>query len=360
MLDLLLETELTAEQKEYLDDARLCAENLLEILNSTLEFSALAADQVVLEEAEFPLRSMLADLLDDFEDKARGKALRLLRHFSPDVPEIAFGDALRLQQIVSQLVANAIKFTTRGEVEVKVSTGPVEDSRILLSVKVRDTGIGISEDKLDRIFDSFRQLETGLARRYTGIGLGLAVTQKLVQLMSGDIGVSSRIGEGTEFSLDIPLHWSRETTTRPAAGSGSVHRFNILVVEDNPIAQIVALHVLHRRPYHVYCASSGPEALQAARNDRYDLVLMDLQMPEMDGFETAGRMRDLAGYRNTPIVALTANCSAEYRDQCFRRGMQGFISKPVQSSELLRTVESFLPVPKGPSSLLPPINSIAM
>ncbi|MGI8744956.1 MAG: ATP-binding protein [Bryobacteraceae bacterium] len=236
MVDLLLETELTGEQKEYLDDARMCAENLLEILNSTLEFSALSADQVALEEAEFSLRSMLDGMLDDFAFKAKAKGLRLIRNFSPDAPEVACGDALRLQQIVSQLVMNAIKFTNQGEVEVSVGVSRIEDSAFVLNVKVRDTGIGISEDKLDRIFDSFRQLETGLARRYTGMGLGLAVTQKLVQLMRGEIGVNSKPGHGSEFSVHIPLGTVHEQIN-PQVETGAIREFRFLARENRPVAE---------------------------------------------------------------------------------------------------------------------------
>lgn len=343
MVDLLLETELTGDQKEYLDDARTCAENLLEILNSTLEYSALSAHQVVLEEAEFPVRSMLDGLLDDFAFKAKAKGLSFTREFCLNTPEVAYGDALRLQQIVSQVVSNAIKFTSQGQVEVGVSVSRIDDSEFLLNVGVRDTGIGISQDNQERIFDSFHQLETGLARRYTGMGLGLAVAQKLLELMNGKIHVSSRLGYGSEFSIHIPLQSARENMAnqRPARAAGG--EFRILVVEDNAIAQTITRNILQRRPYRVTCASSGPAALQAARNDRYDLVLMDLQMPEMDGFEVAERIRNLPGYSDTAIVALTANNSPEYRELCLRRGMRGFLSKPVQASELLRTVEAVLP-----------------
>jgi CheY-like chemotaxis protein/two-component sensor histidine kinase len=355
MVDLLLETDLTNDQKEYLDATHQCAESLLEIMNSALEFSALSADQVVLEESEFSLRSMLNDALDDFAFKAKVKGLRLIRYFAPEVPEVVIGDALRLRQILSQVAGNAIKFTSKGEVEVKVSAMTLHNDNLLLCLLVRDTGIGIPPDKLPQIFDSFRQIESGLARRYTGMGLGLAVTQKLVDLMHGQVSVNSQVGIGSEFSINIPLRLSREHAVRqhtphPRIEISGPRTFQILVVEDNPVARTVVEHVLHRRPYHVVCANDGPAAIQAAEKNHYDLILMDLHMPEMDGFDTAARIRRLPGYVNTPIIALTANCSPEHREQCIQQGLQGFLAKPVQSTELLKAVEAFLPAPKGPVS----------
>jgi signal transduction histidine kinase len=208
MVDLLLETGLTSEQREYIDATRQCAESLLEIMNSTLEFSALSADQVVLEESEFPLRSILSGALDEFAFKAKAKGLRMIRSFAPDVPEIVIGDALRLRQLLSQVTGNALKFTSRGEVEVSIGASPLEDGNILLSLVIRDTGIGIPQEKLSQIFDPFRQLESGLSRRYTGMGLGLALTQKLVNLMHGQVSVRSQVGKGTEFSITVPLQLS--------------------------------------------------------------------------------------------------------------------------------------------------------
>src|SRR5579871_697760 len=187
MTDLLLETSLSDEQKEYVGATRLCAENLLEILNVTLEFSALSANHARLEEAEFSLRETLAGLVSEFSFKAEAKDVRLRHNFDRNLPSTVYGDALRLRQLIWHLLANAVKFTQRGEVEITASAGITSETGVPVTIMVRDTGIGIRPDQVSSIFESFRQLETGLARNYPGLGLGLAVAQKLAVLLNGTI-----------------------------------------------------------------------------------------------------------------------------------------------------------------------------
>ena len=359
MVDLLLETTLTGEQKEYLDDARLCAENLLAILNATLEFSALSADQVSVEEADFPLRAMLNDSVADLDYKAKAKGLRLTTLLAADVPHVAYGDALRLQQIFGHVVGNAVKFTSQGGVVVEVSVAEIDDSGFTLKLTIRDTGIGIAEENLDKIFDSFRQLETGLARRYTGMGLGLAVTRKLVALLNGDVAVNSRLGRGTEFRIGIPLKTAREQTPQPRIAA-KIESARILLVEDTLVAQTAATHFLRSLPYPVDTVSNGSAALDAASKGQYSLILMDMETPGMDGMETATRIRNLPGYTGVPIVAVTANYSREYRDIFVQHGFQGFLAMPAQASELLNTVRILLATSKGPSEQARQITRIAV
>ena len=359
MVDLLLETTLTGEQKEYLDDARLCAENLLGVLNSTLEFSALSADQVSVEEADFPLRAMLNNSVADFDSKAAAKGLRLSTLFAAEVPQVAYGDALRLQQIFGHIVGNAIKFTSQGGVAVEVSVADRDESGFTLNVNIRDTGIGIAQENLDKIFDSFRQLETGLARRYTGMGLGLAVTRKLVALLNGDVVVDSRLGQGTEFRISIPLMAAREQTAHPRIVS-KIEPARILLVEDKLFAQTAATHFLRSIAHAVDTADSGSAALDAAAKARYGLILMDLGTPGMDGFDTATRIRNLPGYSGVPVVALTASDSHERRDLYLKNGFQGFLAMPAQASELLKTVRTLLTPSKGPGEQTRQITRIAV
>jgi len=346
MADLLLETNLDDEQREYVNAARLCAENLFDLLNATLEYSALEAGQFVLDESEFNLREMLDATISQQIAKANAKGLRLFSTIDGSVPETMLGDAPRFRELLSHLISNAIKFTPNGSVELKASVER-KPGQAWLMAEVRDTGIGIPAEKLSSIFNSFHQLESGLSRTYPGLGLGLALSRKLVALVNGEIHATSEVGVGSTFTVRVPLRQVQDAVpdTAPAEPTGP----RILAVEDNPVGQTVLTHVLKRRGVRVDCASSGLEAIEHARKHVYDVVLMDLQMPEMDGLTATGELRKLPGYANVPILALTANSSDDMREQCRRNGMQAFLSKPVQPAELWATVSRFLPQ-ENPSS----------
>ena len=349
MTDLLLETLLTEDQREYVGAARLCAENLLEILNVTLEYSALSANHVLLEETEFSLRDALEGVLGEFAIKAEAKGLRLVRALEGNLPEMVVGDPLRLRQILWHLVSNAVKFTREGQVEVAASAVTGLDRQVMVTLRIQDTGIGIPPHQLAVIFDSFRQLETGLSRNHAGLGLGLAVSQKLVALLQGSISVESELGKGSLFTVTLPFKLPMES----AVGLPEVKktRGRVLVVDDNSIAQTIASHALRRQSFEVECAGTGKLALDAASKARFDVILMDLQMPGWDGFETAEQIRLVPGYRETPIIAVTANCSDEYRARTVRCGMQDFLAKPVRTRDLVQAVEKQLALaaePVGP------------
>jgi len=343
MADLLLETPLDEEQREYVNAARLCAESLFEILNAALEYSSLEAGQFSLDESEFSLKETLDAALDQHLLKAQAKGVRLFSTLEAGLPETMTGDAPRLRELLGHLVANAIKFTHAGSVELRAFIDRTMDHGNWLVAEVRDTGIGIPADRLEMIFESFRQVESGLSRSYPGLGLGLAVARKLATLMNGRLEVHSTVGVGSTFTVRIPVRQPSETASETVAlpdwGESSPA---ILAVEDNPINMTVLRHSLERRHVQVECAASGPEALHAAAKRRYDLVLMDLQMPEMDGLEATALLRLLPGYESVPIVALTANAADEVRERCRQAGMQAFLSKPVETSELWSTVSKFL------------------
>jgi len=341
MADLLLETSLDDEQREYVTAARMCAENLFEILNATLEYTALEAGQITLDDSEFSLREMLNAALAQHLAKALTKNLPLLLLFDPRLPETMLGDAPRLRELLGHLIANAIKFTHTGKVEVRVR--PEGDPhKGWLVMEVRDTGIGISPDKIELIFQSFQQGQGGLTRGYPGLGLGLALARKLATIMGGEITVESQPGVGSSFTARLPL--------RPAAADRGGHGAlapgasgpKILAVDDNLVGLTVLRHALQRNGMQVDCAANGPEALEAASRSHYDLVLMDLQMPQMDGLTAAVELRKLAGYEDVPILALTANFSDEVREQCRAHGMQAYLSKPVEANELLAAVSRHL------------------
>jgi CheY-like chemotaxis protein len=352
MTDLLLETLLTEDQREYVGATRLCAENLLEILNVTLEYSALSANHVLLDETEFSLRDTLEGVLGEFSTKAESKGLRLVRALDENLPEMVVGDPLRLRQILWHLVSNGVKFTREGQVEVTASAIAGLDRQVSVTLRVRDTGIGIAPNQLAEIFESFRQLETGLSRNHAGLGLGLAVAQKLVALLNGSISVDSEFGKGSVFIVTLPFKLPLEPGASPPEVKKT--RGRVLVVDDNSIAQTIASHALRRQSFEVECAGSGRLALQAASRTRFDVILMDLQMPGWDGFETSEQIRQLPGYRDTPIIAVTANCSDDYRARTVRCGMQDFLAKPVRTRDLVQAVEKHLAeeaAPVGPPPL---------
>ncbi len=340
MTDLLLETTLDDEQKEYVAAARLCAESLFEILNATLEYSALEAGHFSLDESEFSLREMIESTLAQQSLKAETKGLKIKATYELGLPETMVGDAPRLRQLLSHLLANAIKFTHSGGVELRViRDSPAED---ILRIEVQDTGIGIPPEQMERIFESFRQVDSGLSRMYPGLGLGLALAKKLASLMQGEISVSSTLGQGSTFTLRIPLR-AAETEAETAqvsvrAEAGPI----VLAVEDNAVGLTILKRALERRQLRVDGAMSGAAALEAASRRRYDLVLMDLQMPGMNGLETTAEMRKLPGYDTVPILALTADFSDELRDHCLKQGMQAFLSKPVEAMQLWAVVSKFL------------------
>jgi len=341
MTDLLLETALTDDQREYADATRVCAENLLEILNVTLEYSALSANQVRLEETEFSLLDTVQGILREFAAKAELKGLRLVSALNGSLPETAVGDALRLRQLLWHLVGNAVKFTKEGQVEIRAAAATIDVRQVLVTIVVRDTGVGIAAEQLKDIFESFRQLETGLSRSHGGLGLGLAVARKLAELLNGSIQVESELGRGSAFSVQFPLRLPASAEARHVVHARK-SRGRVLVIDDNSVAQTIASHALRRQSFEVQCAGDGLEALDAASKSQFDVILMDLQMPGWDGFETTGRIRELPGYREIPIIAVTANCSDENRARCANCGMQDFLAKPVRTRELVQTVEKYL------------------
>lgn len=341
LADLLLESELTEEQREWVQATRTCAEALLQLLNATLEFSALSAGNVTLEQSEFPLQETLRHAAEKFRPQAEAKGLRYRVLIDSSVPELAEGDPVRLEQLLGHLISNAVKFTHEGSVTVDGAAERQGDGRALVTVNVIDTGIGIDPRLGHLIFESFRQLDSTLSRRYPGLGLGLALAKKLVQLFGGTLDFESAPGEGSRFYFTIPFK-VRERRAAPQAARERGKSFRILVVEDNKVARDVVRHVLKRRPFEVHFVESGERAIEVLSRHSYDLILMDLQMPGLDGFQTTERIRRLENGQHVPIVALTANTSAEYRVLCREYGMQGFLTKPIQADELLSTLDSLI------------------
>jgi len=339
MTDLLLETQLDEEQRDYISTVRLCAENLFHLLNATLEYSALTAGHLKLDETEFSLPEMVDSALATQREKTEAKGLKLTATLDAALPQTMIGDAARIQDLLGHLLDNAIKFTHHGSIDLTLT----REGQVL-KIEVRDTGIGIDPVRQARIFESFHQVDSGLSRTYPGLGLGLALVQKLLALMGGEISAESELDKGSAFTVRLPIRQaaaSREKTARHTAGAPS-----ILAVEDNPVGLKVLRHALKSRAVNVDTAADGAEAIRAAAARHYDLILMDLQMPHMDGLEATAAVRRLPGYENVPILALTANYSDEIRKQCQQHGMQDFLSKPVTASALWNAVSRWLNLPE--------------
>ncbi len=346
MTELVLATQLNREQRELLTIARSSAESLLELLNDMLDFSKIEANRLELEHEEFRLWECVegAGLL--LLIRAREKGLELVWEVDAGAPEWIVGDAGRLRQVLLNLIGNSIKFTERGRIEVRAAAGAVNEDRVELHFSVSDTGIGIPADKHEVIFEAFRQADGSTRRRHGGTGLGLAICRRLVEMMGGRIWVESEEGCGATFHFTALFGLPRCEGPAPADGSAeavgtvSAPKLRILVAEDNLVNQKVAARLLEKAGHAVVTVGDGGAAVEAFRGGRFDVVLMDVQMPGMDGLEACAAIRvaEVGTGRRTPVIAMTANVMEGEVERCRRAGMDGYISKPIQAEELLGTI----------------------
>jgi PAS domain S-box-containing protein len=368
MAGLLLDTPLSPAQQKYATTIQSSAEALLDIINNILDFSKIEAGKLELKRGEFNLRRTVEEVVDLLAIRCGEKGIGIACQMAPDVPLGLHGDALRLRQILLNLSGNAVKFTQQGAVRIEVGVELRESERALLKFSVHDSGIGIPPDKVSKLFAPFTQVDSSDSRRYEGTGLGLAISKQLCEMMGGRIGVESVAGQGSVFWFTAffgVLAVQPQTEAQRAPGSGvedasgvSLNReergrFRLLLAEDHPTNQVVALEMLRRMGYRADVVANGVEAMSAVRNGDYDIVLMDCQMPEMNGFEATRRIRQgEAGSRNTqmPIIALTANAMSSDRDRCVAAGMSDYVSKPVRPAELSGALDRWL----GPNAAKPP------
>ncbi len=336
MTDVLLDTDLDNEQRDYVDTIRLSGQSLLSIINDILDFSKLEAERLELDSRAFEPRQLVAEVEEMMSLRAREKRLQLRCRVDDSVPELVHADPERLRQVLVNLLSNALKFTERGLVELTCQARPCSDQRHWLVFHVRDTGIGIAPSRMDRLFDSFTQADSSITRRYGGTGLGLAISQRLTQRMGGRIWAESEPGVGSTFHAEVRVGQAERAALEPVRTQAALFPMpptrRVLLAEDNPVNQKVATLFLERLGYDYEVVGNGVEALEALSEKHFDIVLMDVQMPAMDGLEATRRLR--TWNQHVFVIAMTANAMRGDRDECLASGMDDYLSKPVTLERL--------------------------
>ncbi|MDF2942964.1 MAG: multi-sensor hybrid histidine kinase [Herbinix sp.] len=365
-LQLLEETELTNDQLDFIQTIKVSSETLMAIINDILDISKIDSGRLELEQIPFDIISTTKSAAFLFQAKALAKGLNLNMNISSDIPQYVVGDATKIKQIVSNLVSNAIKFTDNGSVAIDVSLAEETEQSVRLSYTITDSGIGISEEELGRLFKAFSQADSSSTRKYGGTGLGLAISKKLVEMMDGQINVSSEKGKGSVFNFNIVLKKVTEAVNanfvnltvealntpviKPAIKSPKPIAINaskdiqILLAEDNEVNIKFFIKLLQMKGLHCDLAFNGEDAVKACESTNYDIIFMDCQMPVMDGYEATMKIRLAEGTRrHTTIVALTASAMESDKNRCLQAGMDEYITKPVKLQQLLETLQKYVP-----------------
>jgi PAS domain S-box-containing protein len=336
------------DQKEYLKTLKFSAENLLVLINDILDFSKIEAGKIEFEEVEFSVRELISNIKQATVQKASEKNIQLKLLVDEDIPEIVTGDPVRLGQIITNLVSNAVKFTSKGRVTICTTLVSTNSSKTTINFEVKDTGIGIPKEKRESIFESFTQASSDTTRKYGGTGLGLTITRRLLELQGSEIRLKSKEGEGSVFSFDLTFGSSTKKISKSKTHNHKMYKESlkgtrVLIAEDNQINVVLAKEFFRRWEVDCDVADNGIIALQLVKTNDYDLVLMDLQMPEMDGYETTEEIRKLSGvkYKDLPIVALTASAMLNIQDRAFIVGMNDYISKPFNPDELYSKIKQY-------------------
>jgi len=355
MTELVLDTELTREQREYLGMVKSSADSLLSVINDILDFSKIEAGKLEVESIPFSLRHTLEDITRTLRVRARQKGLKLVCQIPRHLPDAVIGDPARLRQVLVNLAGNSIKFTAQGAITVQVDMAESSGVRpAVFHFRVADTGIGIPLDKQKLIFDAFTQSDSSTTRQYGGTGLGLSIASQLVTLMGGNIWVKSLPGQGSTFHFKVPFGVGKVSESADAGldqgaialpPAGNQPRFNILLAEDNRVNQRVAQRLLEKMGHTVVLAESGKKALEAWQKQSFDFILMDVQMPEMDGFDATAKIRDQekSSSAHIPIIAMTAHAMVGDRERCLAAGMDDYVSKPISRANLFAAIDRIMP-----------------
>jgi len=357
MTYLTLQTQVTKQQRNYLGKINTSAKWLLDILNDILDFSKIEAGKVTLEYAPFNLGELIQSLADIAESLVGNKTLTFDFKIDPDVPQLLIGDSLHLKQVLLNLVSNAIKFTETGSVIVhveKVRKAHADANAIEIRFNIADTGIGLSDEQQRQLFVAFNQADNSTTRDYGGTGLGLSISKELVEMMKGTIGIESQLGSGSRFYFTLSFEQltanhqeAPAPTNRATQAPVNFSSVSVLIVEDNVINQELMLEILQEQGMQVDLASNGAEAIAMLDNKEYNLVLMDCQMPVMDGFSATRIIRENPRLSELPIIAMTANSSPEDREQCFACGMNEFITKPINWEQFFHTLAHWIKPTSG-------------
>ena len=367
MIELLLSTALDARQRHYAETVQRSGETLLDVINEILDFSKIEAGRLEIEAVEFDCRETIDDVVALLSERASRKGLVLAHRTERDVPAAVVGDPTRVKQILTNLIGNAIKFTERGEVRVRMSVAERQGDTYVLRFEIRDTGIGIAPDALASIFDAFSQADGTMRRKYGGTGLGLTIAKQLAHVMGGQIGVESMPSRGSTFwfTVRVPAAQGMRAgaSAPPAEAVPSSFRGRVLLAEDNPVNRELAMAMLEAVDLEVVVAVDGREAVDQAAQGGTDLILMDCQMPELHGFGATEAIRaaEAPGAARVPIVALTANAMEGDRERCLACGMDDYLSKPFKPAQLYVTLARWLPAgePRGRHAAPVPVPALA-
>ncbi len=349
MTELTLGTELSREQKEYLTIVKQASHSFLHVLNNILDFSKLEVGKVELEETNFSIHDIMKDVSDLLTIQARQKNLGLKVSIDKNVPQELWGDSYKFKQILTNLIGNAIKFTEFGRIDAGICVEAASAEKITLHCSVKDTGIGIPHDKIETIFESFRQIDGSMTRKYGGTGLGLAITKRLVSLMGGSIWIETELEKGSVFHFTVNFQTKQEHMPVSADENHEkeINRFeatskSVLVVEDDKNTHKIICDLLEKRGHAVFCVPNGQDALEMLHKIKFDLILMDLKMPVLDGFDATKIIRATGpnSYLYTvPIIAITAHAGKDIKNKCFQAGMNGYVTKPFDFDKLITAVE---------------------